>query len=651
MLSVLAFHLGLSTFSGGYVGVDVFFVVSGFLITRIIREAVANGRFSFSDFYLRRARRILPALFFTLSVCFGVGFLMLAPEHMQPFSASLTAAILSFSNVYFWLHSSYFDVGSKLSPLLHTWSLGVEEQFYIAYPLILVVLLRRIRRWTWLVLLALGVASFLANLIFEDGTPNLQRWWPAAGEIFKDGPSTIFFLAPFRAFEFAIGGLLAFAPAIKSRHISEASFAIGVTLLGYSVITFTETTLFPSWNALIPCFAAAAMISAQQSRLSQLSLGNPVAAYMGRISYSVYLIHWPIIVFYTYAFSVTRLSSVEMLIITLASIAAGAAMHRYIERPFRSRSNYRQPAFRVAVTVFAGAIIALALTANAARLDGGFAWRLPPDAAAMVPAWSDRGSIMGSRGCTGICEFGTPGKPTILVFGDSHVDHYTKALERLYGDKFFFREAQASSCFVGASLISPRFGKPNPDCLAANQLAKKWLAEGNAAAIIHAQYWDAYQKSGLENPNGTTIKFATIEDMYRRQIADVKALYAGYSGPIILLGSNVPTNLSCYRRPSYLTLPCPAVPDRALKAAFAKEIRAAASSWPQMHFVDPEDIICDDERCQYLNKSGDVLYTDRHHFSFEGAKIVAPHIMDELQKALVRSENAGLADDRSTRSE
>jgi peptidoglycan/LPS O-acetylase OafA/YrhL len=632
VLLVLTFHLGFRTFSGGYVGVDVFFVISGFLITQLIRRDVAADKFTFAGFYIRRCRRILPSLFFTLALSFVVAFLVFAPEHMEPFSGSLVAAVLSISNIFFWNHSSYFDVSSKVAPLLHTWSLGVEEQFYIFYPLVLLFFLRQFRGKAWIALLVVGLMSFEANLMFVDGQASILAPWPTVASLFSDGPTTIFYLAPFRAFEFAIGAVLTFAPSLRGERSSDAVFLIGAGLIAYSAVVFTEHTIFPSWNALVPCLGAAALIWTDKSRLSRYAVGNSVFAYLGRISYSVYLIHWPIIVFYTYVFS-TDLSLLAAVVIGVVSFAAGSVMHRFVEQPFRNPSNYQRGAFRFITAALAGATIALAVVANVASLDGGFPWRLSPEAMAMLPDWTNRGDIMGAIGCTGPCEFGNPKKKTILVVGDSYVDQYTKALKSMFGEEYHFKEAEASSCYIGEKLISHRWGKPNAACQTANDQARIWLSDGSIAAVIHSQFWEAYHGL-LVDSDGRAIKFKSFEDLYQRQIADLKMMYANYNGPVIIVGSSVIINLSCYRRPTYLNLPCPSLANqRAFNQLFAKEIRSTISTWPQMRFVDPEDIICTSVDCLHVAKNGSVLYTDIQHLSFEGAKIIVPHIMGAVDQS------------------
>jgi len=193
VIPVIFFHAGFSLFSGGYVGVDVFFVISGYLITGIVMAEVTRGTFSIADFYERRIRRILPALFLVVVVCVPVAFLVLLPADLKEFGQSLIAVATFSSNVFFWSQSGYFHGAAELKPLLHTWSLAVEEQFYVLFPLLLLFMWRWGRKWTVAILLTLAVASLL-----------LAEW----GALNK--PIATFFLLPTRAWELLLGSLVAF---------------------------------------------------------------------------------------------------------------------------------------------------------------------------------------------------------------------------------------------------------------------------------------------------------------------------------------------------------------------------------------------------------------------------------------------------------
>lgn len=376
VISVLLFHVDFTTFSGGYVGVDVFFVISGFLITRLIRdEVVKTNDFSFANFYLRRARRLFPALFFTLCASFLTATVMFTPDDLQRFGGSLIHAIMSVSNFYFWSESGYFTTEAEYRPLLHTWSLSVEEQFYMIWPIVLVFLLIKTPRYSApAILILVGAISFGLNLVFANGF----TYFKFLGNIFADGAPTIFFLTPFRIFELGIGALVVWIIDYQPRNkmLLEPLALIGLAMIAYAVFTYTETTLFPSYNALFPCIGTALIIYAGTARYSGKLLSNKLAVGIGLISYSLYLIHWPMIVFYKYWKS-AELTMIEQVAICAASIVGAILMYRFVEQPFRRASSptaWSRPAFGLSCSMLA---LLLILPSANTWATGGWTWRLP----------------------------------------------------------------------------------------------------------------------------------------------------------------------------------------------------------------------------------------------------------------------------------
>ncbi|MBI5674905.1 MAG: acyltransferase [Nitrospirae bacterium] len=342
VLAVLLFHAGFKHFSGGYVGVDVFFVISGYLITRIIHdEVLETNSFSFSNFYVRRARRLFPALFFTLVLSGIFACLLFSPKYLEMFSGSLVCTIASVSNIFFWRESGYFDADASFKPLLHTWSLGVEEQFYLVWPLLFVFLLLKAPKFaSRITILIAGIVSLYLNHLFSGGEITiLSKLSPGIAAWFTN-KSTIFYLMPFRVFEFAIGAalvwLIKYQP--KNKMLLEPMAAIGLAMIAYPVFTYTEDTLFPSYNALMPCIGAALIIYSGTAKYVGRLLNNPVAVGVGLISYSLYLIHWPIVVFYKY-YKLDIMTYKEQWLISAVCIIAAVLMYRFVERPFRRGTN------------------------------------------------------------------------------------------------------------------------------------------------------------------------------------------------------------------------------------------------------------------------------------------------------------------------
>jgi len=333
VLSVMAFHFGIFHLTGGFVGVDVFFVISGYLISSIILSDIANSRFSVSAFYERRIRRIFPALFAMLLACFLIAVAFFLPAELIDFSKSSLAAAFSVSNFYFWVHSGYFDAQNP-DLLLHTWSLAVEEQFYILFPLFLVLFRRLLVKRLRIAVLFLFAVSLLSSVA-----------------VVFINPVTAFFMPYTRAWELLLGTLLALRifPSLSSRWSRNLAALTGLGMITCADFAYDRGTAFPGLAALLPCLGAALIVGAGESGPSavySLLAWRPIV-FVGLISYSFYLWHWPVLLIYQMGlidldsefnlhfgkwFSVGRF---EHLVILLLSFGLATLSWRFIERPFR----------------------------------------------------------------------------------------------------------------------------------------------------------------------------------------------------------------------------------------------------------------------------------------------------------------------------
>jgi peptidoglycan/LPS O-acetylase OafA/YrhL len=367
VLPVVAFHIGVSRVPGGYVGVDVFFVISGYLISAIMLRELSEGRFSIVSFYERRVRRIAPALIAMLTVTTAFACWYLLPEELADYGRSLVAAVLSLSNFLFWHEVGYFDLSAAGKPLLHTWSLAVEEQFYLVMPLLLVLTFRHGRRLLTPLIWAMALVSLSLS---------------AAGVFFF--PEAAFYLPWTRAWELLLGTLLALHPLphFNTPLRREAGTLCGIVLILAAVLTYTASTPFPGIAALIPCLGAALVIAAGKtgSSLTGRLLSLAPVVFIGRISYSLYLWHWPVILFQRIASAFvdgtdSRSAKVAMGVI---SLLLAIVSWWCIERPFRSR---RPMLARRAVFAGAFACAAMFVTVGAS-LDslGGIPGRFPLEA-------------------------------------------------------------------------------------------------------------------------------------------------------------------------------------------------------------------------------------------------------------------------------
>lgn len=342
VIPVIFFHAGFKVFKGGFVGVDIFFVISGYLITTIILSDMNNQKFSIVTFYERRARRILPALFFVMLCCLPFAWLWLMPNHLEDFSQSLTAVSAFSSNILFWRESNYFGIVSELKPLLHTWSLAVEEQYYVLFPLFLMALWKFRKRWIFGSLIVVSVVSLMV------------AQWGA-----YNNPSAAFYLLPTRGWELAIGALIAFYFLYKTEHVDfikshkktcEVLGFVGLLLICYAIYEFDKNTPFPSLYALIPTIGAGLIIvfSTSETVVGKF-LGNKLVVGIGLISYSAYLWHQPLFVFARHV-SLAEPGTALLFLLSVLSILLAYISWRFVESPFRDKKKFNTKSiFRFAV--------------------------------------------------------------------------------------------------------------------------------------------------------------------------------------------------------------------------------------------------------------------------------------------------------------
>lgn len=327
VIPVIFFHAGFSLFSGGFVGVDIFFVISGYLITSILINEIDSGNFSIINFYERRARRILPALFLVMLVSAPLAWLWLIPADMLDFAQSYAAISVFSSNLLFWKESGYFDVATELKPMLHTWSLAVEEQFYVILPVLLLLLWRFGTKVCVIVLSLCAVVSLL-----------LAQW----GSL--QAPSAAFYLLPFRWWELAFGSLTAFYMAKHNSagldpKFREAFCYLGLVLIGISLFSFDKHTPFPGFYALFPVVGTCLIIlfCTEQSWLGKV-LGSRLLVGIGLVSYSAYLWHQPVFALLKHRLSAELNVAYTVLLVLFVFVLAYLSW-RFVEQPFRNKQR------------------------------------------------------------------------------------------------------------------------------------------------------------------------------------------------------------------------------------------------------------------------------------------------------------------------
>ncbi|MEO6093596.1 MAG: acyltransferase family protein [Novosphingobium sp.] len=355
VLPVILFHAGFAVVSGGFAGVDMFFVISGFLITSILIGELDAGAFSIVRFYERRARRILPALFFVIASCLPFAVLWLLPPDMKDFMDSIVAVTTFSSNIYFWMQANYFDTSGQLKPLLHTWSLGVEEQFYLLFPPFLALLWRFGER---IAVLALALI-FVGSLAFAQ--------WASHTHV-----NVAFYLLPPRAWELALGGLAAFCLRHrwqpKGRLVAEAGGLAGLAMIGFAMVGLDSGDHFPGVDALIPTVGTALVILfAVEGTIAQRFLSLKPMVWIGLISYSAYLWHQPLFAFARHA-SLIEPAPYLMPLLVLATLLLAWLSYRYVEQPFRDRTAISRPRIFALAGVGVAAMVGIGMIGSANAL-------------------------------------------------------------------------------------------------------------------------------------------------------------------------------------------------------------------------------------------------------------------------------------------
>ncbi len=467
VLPVIFHHAGFGLFSGGFVGVDVFFVISGYLITTIIHQEILAGTFSLVTFYERRIRRIIPALFLVSIVCLPFAWAWLMPIELKDFGQSLIAVNLFASNILFWLEIDYFAPEAELKPLLHTWSLAVEEQFYVFFPLLLLLLKRFREPALALILLAISVASLA-----------LAQW--ASGV----HPIANFYLLPTRAWELGVGAVIAIAlqnGMLTDTRARLVASIVGLALVLYAIFVFDTSVPFPSVWTLIPVLGTALLLIGAEP-------GNPVGRLLalrplvlvGLMSYSAYLWHQPVLVFARIR-NIVELSDLQIWSLIALTLVLAYLSWRFVERPFRQKGLI--PARRIFTAAATSSVLLLA-AGSALHVTKGFAERQVANGQSRAEL---EARIRPNRGLGVDCgqslplapECQTSAAPEIVVWGDSFAMHLTNGILAAAPDAAIAQLTKpVCGPIVGLAPITGAYrGLWSEGCLAFNDNVVDWLGQ------------------------------------------------------------------------------------------------------------------------------------------------------------------------------
>jgi len=636
VLAVIIFHAKVGIMPGGFVGVDIFFVISGYLIASIILKEEAEGKFSLARFYERRIRRIFPALFLVIAASAAAGAVLLAPADYVLFGRSVIAAMAFFSNFHFSHQAGYFAPAAETQPLLHTWSLGVEEQFYLVAPFALLLFARQLRPWRAPIFVALFAASLAVSMW---GVATEARW--------------AFYLPHSRAFELMGGVALAMGlvPVVQHRRINEVLSAAGLALILFAVLFYSERTPFPGLAALVPVVGTMLLIHSSMNSGSTATarlLSQRPVVYVGKVSYSLYLWHWPLLAFAEYEFGAS-LEVWHRVGLLIVAFGLSALTYRFVEQPAR---NAGPPVTRK--VVFAGGLVAILLCLGARELivDGkGLPGRLAPEVAALARATPTR-VVSG-----GLCSFGEEGvrartaadcaigaptaTPSFVLWGDSHKATIAPLVAQLA------TAADLSGFNIGRGGCVPLFGLEEQgrqfrNCLAGPSEVERLLHDPDISDVVLIGRWGLYAE-GTPSPNERPTSLprfvendqdANRETFGRLLVETVEKIRA--SGKRVIIVGPVPE----------LDLNLPAAFIKAAMKGKADDIVNARADFDrrqlgvlpvlaELERMDgvsvfyPHLVLCDAEVCRG-SQHQTALYVDDDHLSPAGARRLEPMLLSIL---------------------
>ncbi|MGA2399435.1 MAG: acyltransferase family protein [Steroidobacteraceae bacterium] len=603
VLAVVFYHLSRQGLAGGYLGVDMFFVLSGYLITAIIWRETQEGRFSIVRFYDRRIRRIVPALLLVLVTTTAVSAVLLLPSDLVGYAKSLLATLIFCANVYFWRDTNYFSAAAEQKPLLHLWSLGVEEQFYILFPLILILLARWCPRRALFVVAGLSIVSLVADMMALRTGNGL----PA------------FFLLPTRAWELGVGACIALlpsAPAPRERTADLLATFGALLVVGALVHPLDSYWFFPVGLPAVVGTALLIVAGNQEIPLANRLLRLRAVVFVGLISYSLYLWHWPVIVLSQY-YLVRPFTPLEMAGALGLMGACAALSWRFVERPFRSKTLPTRKVRLVAVT---GAL-ALAAAAVAFLAEKGLPGRLSAEAAVLNQAvdtnyrcaLGDYLAFGASRACTLNLPSLRPADAEVVLLGNSHAQMYAPVWASILAER-----GQAgllvplNGCLptVEANISTPCVDSAKSNLDELSKLTR-------ARTVIIGLNWD-HGANDLLDPNGRTLDNRD-DRSFEHALDDLIDRLQGMGKRVVLIGpiakpgwsvaSVLSRQIAFGHEADHRTF----LPASDFEHRFGALIRHFAAR-NDISFVRPDEVQCPADRCYYV-LDGRSLFADDDHIA------------------------------------
>lgn len=643
VLAVVIFHFNKQWLPGGFVGVDVFFVISGYLITGIVARQLSAGEFSFTDFYLRRIRRIFPAAAFMVFVTLLVGVIVMLPNDVKDLSGSVLASLLSVANIYFWkyLDVSYFAASSDMVPLLHMWSLGVEEQFYLLWPAFLFFAFAWSgKRWLLIVIALLAAASFVC------GQLNL-----AADQKFA------YYMLPARAGELLVGAATYFICQNSNyrpqRIYVELMAVVGLVITIGSLVMIRESDGFPGLISIMPTLGVALLIAAgtfSSTYVGKLFSLRPLVG-IGLVSFSLYLWHWPVLAFYRYAMGEPDLLGGGLCLVIIVMMTLFS--YFFVEKPFRhggsSTKAYALSGLLAASFMLSG--VALYYNGVIELLSPkGYVEKLTSISDNTGPAFSYRYVCQVGAKAEFLnvkrCVVGDLSKePRAILFGDSNAAHfmgYLKVLAEHYG--YTLRNIEHASCPPFPGELSEKYVLPaaKKSCVAFNKMVRGELKKYET--VVLGASWQAYAREpSFESDFRQTLKL--LVDSGKNVVVALRAPgFIGYDRDCSKKQLKIPF-MSCEKQSSYA--------DKG-EIAVNKLIVDVAKDYQRVSVFGLRELICQNGICSAYMK-GIPLYYDEGHLSIPGSEMLGEEALRinslplELLRALSNNPES-LADSGSIES-
>jgi peptidoglycan/LPS O-acetylase OafA/YrhL len=636
--SVVMFHAGFSGWSGGFVGVDIFFVISGFLITSLIGRQIVTQKFNLLDFYERRVRRLLAPTIPVIIVATLFALFFYTGSDFMKYWRSLIHFVIYGSNWFFMGETGYFVTPPEASPLLHTWSLSVEEQFYLVFPVLLLALLRFPRWAPWVLLALTGLSLAYSQL-----------------EIAYGSFDRAFFSSLSRFWEILLGALLALVLPAGTEGAGRAALqmrAVGLAMIAAAVFLYGPSTPSPGIAALLPVGGALLLLAASpdcRDPLCTLLASSPMV-HLGKISYSLYLWHWPVL-------GATRMLVGERndgsIVLAIAlSVALAELSYRFVEQPIRSRRKLARQRDMAVLLAFTSTItVAIAAVGLASR---DLPLRFPPEVVTAVERariWNEvpkgcYSTINETHSNRSFCKFGkSPGHTIdLMLWGDSHAIALFAAL-RKYADHRGLTLGFAGRYSCPPLLNTPDSGRVAEarECVAFNNAVIPFIRDNDIPVVVLASFWANQQRGLIAEPSEGAHEPAlkrTLDALTGRDIIIIEQVPwlkgNAISAYVVRsrLGSTVDTaavRLSEHRERQRLTV----------------EAMDRIALRDKIFRIDPAQGLCDDERC-LTQSGGKLLYRDDQHLSVDGSLFLYPFLETELDRVLASRGTANGNRDSTT---